>query len=224
MTPPALSRTADKRLAHAPTLVLSHSMAVSEAIVRSLGLKRAWSGVLGNAADGVADFPIGRPALVIVDHAEVIAILSVARIVQRRWFTARMLASGVPNREGAILRCFRAGVHGVVTDDEPLDHLAQAAQAVLTNALRPPPPILRPRADRLVTVSRANRPLARLSARELEVLTCLARGSRNKEIAQALYVEVQTVKNHVRQIFRKLGVRNRFDAARAAVMHVKGRE
>ena len=52
-----------------------------------------------------------------------------------------------------------------------------------------------------------------LSAREKDVARLLANGVSNKEIARALGVEVVTVKKHVGNIFRKLGARNRTQAA-----------
>jgi len=51
-----------------------------------------------------------------------------------------------------------------------------------------------------------------LSVREMEVLSLLARGMRNKEIASRLYISNETVKKHVSQIIRKLDARNRQEA------------
>jgi len=53
----------------------------------------------------------------------------------------------------------------------------------------------------------------RLSAREKEVGRLLMQGASNKEIARALGIEVVTVKRHVGNILRKLGARNRTQAA-----------
>ena len=54
---------------------------------------------------------------------------------------------------------------------------------------------------------------AELSAREVEVLESLRRGKTNLDIAAALDISPFTVKNHVQRIFRKIGVRNRTQAA-----------
>ena len=51
-----------------------------------------------------------------------------------------------------------------------------------------------------------------LSERELEVLTLLASGRSNREVARDLFVSVGTVKTHTNNIYRKLGVRNRAEA------------
>jgi DNA-binding NarL/FixJ family response regulator len=54
--------------------------------------------------------------------------------------------------------------------------------------------------------------VAALSQREIEVLAFIARGSSNKEIARALKISDQTVKNHMTSILRKLGVNDRTQA------------
>ncbi|ADB51749.1 helix-turn-helix transcriptional regulator [Conexibacter woesei] len=62
-------------------------------------------------------------------------------------------------------------------------------------------------------------PLAVLNARELEVLAELARGGRNRQIAEALAITPHTVKFHVANILRKLGVSSRGEAAALAHRH-----
>lgn len=51
-----------------------------------------------------------------------------------------------------------------------------------------------------------------LSAREYEVLKLIAKGLSNKEIAETLFVSVNTIKSHVQKIFEKLDVQNRTQA------------
>lgn len=55
-----------------------------------------------------------------------------------------------------------------------------------------------------------------LSEREIEVLLLISKGLKNDEIAEKLFVSVSTVKTHTRNIFTKLDVRNRIEAARKA--------
>jgi len=52
-----------------------------------------------------------------------------------------------------------------------------------------------------------------LSKREHEIVALVARGFRNKEIADKMLLSEQTVKNHLRNIFEKLGVSDRLDLA-----------
>jgi DNA-binding NarL/FixJ family response regulator len=58
-----------------------------------------------------------------------------------------------------------------------------------------------------------------LSVREVEVLDCVAQGLSNKEIADALFITEQTVKNHMTSVLRKLEVTDRVQAVLYAVKH-----
>lgn len=65
-------------------------------------------------------------------------------------------------------------------------------------------------------VAAASPGAADLTAREREVLALAARGMPNSEIADALYVTEQTVKFHLSNVYRKLGVHNRTEASHRA--------
>ncbi|MGA8029999.1 MAG: response regulator transcription factor [Bryobacteraceae bacterium] len=56
-----------------------------------------------------------------------------------------------------------------------------------------------------------------LSRRERELILLIAHGLRNKEIAERMLITVQTVKNHLRRVFNKLGVSDRLELALYAV-------
>jgi DNA-binding NarL/FixJ family response regulator len=58
-----------------------------------------------------------------------------------------------------------------------------------------------------------------LTARELEILRAVAEGHTNARIGRQLWVTEQTVKFHLSNIYRKLGVSNRTEASRYALMH-----
>jgi DNA-binding NarL/FixJ family response regulator len=58
---------------------------------------------------------------------------------------------------------------------------------------------------------------AALSAREIEVLTLVARGNNNKGVARYLHISEATVKSHLMHIFAKLGVNDRTQVVTTAV-------
>ena len=60
-------------------------------------------------------------------------------------------------------------------------------------------------------------PNAQLTDRELELLKLVATGASNQQIALQLYISVNTVKVHLRNIFHKLGVESRTEATMYAV-------
>ena len=60
---------------------------------------------------------------------------------------------------------------------------------------------------------------AALSAREREIVTLVAQGFKNKEMAERMFISEQTVKNHLHNIFDKLGVSDRLELALYAIHH-----
>ena len=64
---------------------------------------------------------------------------------------------------------------------------------------------------------RGNKPL--LSDREKQVVQLVVQGYRNREIGQKLFIGDQTVKNHLSNIFDKLGVSDRLELALYAIHH-----
>jgi two-component system nitrate/nitrite response regulator NarL len=66
---------------------------------------------------------------------------------------------------------------------------------------------------------------AQLSQREREIIVLIAQGYKNKEIAEKMFITEQTVKNHLHNVFDKLGVSDRLELALYAIhnsLHVKG--
>jgi DNA-binding NarL/FixJ family response regulator len=144
------------------------------------------------------------------------------RPLRRCWPDIKVLVVGLPNQEDAILHSLAAHIDGIVLAEESLEQLAAAIRDVRANTFRSPPQLIRPLFNRLVRLppppnAAPWKPsINRLSTRELQVLAFIERGESNKAIAAQLFIEEHTVKNHVTQILRKLGVRTRYDAARIA--------
>lgn len=63
------------------------------------------------------------------------------------------------------------------------------------------------------SLERKKRLLEELSARELDVLKLIAKGFSNDEIARTLFISPHTVKNHVSNIYRKMGMDDRTQVA-----------
>ena len=66
------------------------------------------------------------------------------------------------------------------------------------------------------TVVAPNNPVNRLTSREIEVLGLVAQSFSNKQIAEAMYISVSTVKNHLTSVYDKLGTNNRRAAVQLA--------
>lgn len=190
------------------SLVLCQSVAVAQAMTAALRLQRAQVIELTDLA-GVPWWG-SAPELAVVIEWDANAAASALRMLKRRRPSIKILVVGLPNREEALLRGFAAGADGVVVGAESLDHVVQAARDVLAGGIRRLPQVFRPLVNRLVWLQSRGRhatrgPLVtRLSTREGEIFARLATGQNNKDIALGLHLEVQTVKNHVTRILRKL--------------------
>lgn len=62
-----------------------------------------------------------------------------------------------------------------------------------------------------------------MTKREREILELICQGKRNQEIADALFITLQTVKDHNYRIFKKLGVKTRVQAANRIRRNTTGR-
>jgi two-component system response regulator DesR len=95
-----------------------------------------------------------------------------------------------------------AGGSGLLTADTSIEEVLSAVRAALTADERP--------------LGRGANRADQLSERERQVLTLLCTGATNREIAAAMNVGTETVKKHAGALYRKLGVRNRTEAAQRA--------
>lgn len=109
-----------------------------------------------------------------------------------------------------ILGAVEAGASGYLLKDAPPDELLAAVRAAAAGQSALAPAIT----SRLLQRVRA--PSISLSARELEVLTLVADGKSNAEVAADLFLGETTVKTHLVHIFEKLGVGSRTAAVSAA--------
>lgn len=114
-----------------------------------------------------------------------------------------------------IMSALEAGACGYLLKDVDADEVGEALRA----AARGESP-LDPRVARTVLTARLTpQPQSDLSPRELEVLALLVQGLPNRLIARRLQISEKTVKAHLTNIFRQLGVADRTQAALWATRH-----
>jgi DNA-binding NarL/FixJ family response regulator len=112
-----------------------------------------------------------------------------------------------------VFEALRAGASGFALKSRPLDELLSAIRIVAEGEALLAPSVTRrliahfSRASRLPPERR--RDFEQLTEREREVLSLLARGLSNTELASTLHVSLPTVKTHVSRILTKLGARDR---------------
>jgi two-component system nitrate/nitrite response regulator NarL len=128
----------------------------------------------------------------------------------------RIVASVSPEIEPEIIAWIEAGIAGYATPETSLEELVTTIKGTVRDEFICSPRVADALRRCLAAVARENRLPGReaeLTPRELEVVSLIADGLSNKEIASRLSIEVPTVKNHVHSILEKLGVGRRGEAA-----------
>ena len=154
--------------------------------------------------------------------------------LRERLPAARVLVLTTYADEDAIVPALQAGARGYLTKDASAEqieaaihavhagqtHLDPAVQERLVAAVISRPPAAEPAGPGPgLDPGPGQKPPGGLTAREAEVLTLLAAGLSNAEIAKRLYLSHATVKTHINRIFAKTGARDRAQAVRYAYQH-----
>ena len=164
-----------------------------------------------DAVRGLRDL---SPDIVLLDMAPDNAWL--VRALEAAVPGTRVVALAVPENEREVLACAEAGVAGFVTRDASVEDVAAAVESAARGEVLASPRMVATLFARIATLALERSPESiesRLTARELEILNLIDQGLSNKEIARRLTIELSTVKNHVHNIFEKLNVSRRSEAA-----------
>lgn len=134
--------------------------------------------------------------------------------------SVKVLALGLPDNKNQALRYIESGASGYILQDSSVSELIESIHLTCRGEAKISTKVAAAVLERLSEMRRAFMqvdPLIldepRLTQRELEVLDFIGQGYTNKDIATTLVVEIGTVKNHVHNIFKKLDVSNRNEAA-----------
>jgi DNA-binding NarL/FixJ family response regulator len=124
--------------------------------------------------------------------------------------------------EESILDALRAGARGYLTKDAGISEISRAVHAAADHQALLDPVVHSRLVAAAGSVARPAAPASlpdELTPREAQVLSLIARGLSNREIAQALVVSEATVKTHVNHVFAKIGARDRAQAVHYAYTH-----
>lgn len=167
-------------------------------------------GEAGDANEALAKFEKLAPQVVVMDlQLGGSSGLDLTAQLCREHPQARVLIFSSFARDEDVHRAIRAGAQGYLQKSAPREDLLQAVRAVAQGKRFLSPDIAQRLAERL------GKPEP--SARELEVLSLIAKGRGNKEIATALGVSDETVKTHVSNVMQKLNAQDRAHAVTEAI-------
>ena len=182
--------------------------------------------VVAEAADGEEAIALAAelvPDVVLMDvRMPRINGIEAARRIRQDNPGTKVVMLTVSDDEEDLYEAVKAGANGYLLKEISVEEVAKAIRVVVQGQSLISPTM----ASKLLTEfnnlarkaeERQQYPTPTLTTRELEVLKLVAKGMSNREIADALYISENTVKNHVRNILEKLHLHSRMEAVIYAV-------
>jgi len=181
--------------------------------------------VIGTASSGgtaLAKIKELRPEIALID----IGMpgkdgITVTRALRQELPEVKVIILGMPDLTDEIMACVEAGAAGYVLKEASFDYLVETIRAVHQGESFCSPRMAASLFSRIAELVAERMPpippsSIKLTARELEIITAIADGLSNKEIAQRLAIEPQTVKNHIHNILDKLQLHTRLETVQYA--------
>jgi len=177
--------------------------------------------LIGEAADGfsaIEKIKQRPPDVSLIDLAMPgLSGIAVIRILRKFFPEMNILVLSTYNDESYIEEAMKAGADGYVLKSVGIDELVKIIKSIHEKKPELSPYMIHLGARYTdIENEKEDDEYPALTLREKEVLQYLAEGKGNKEIANALYISVETVKSHIKNIYRKLDVHNRVEASRVA--------
>jgi DNA-binding NarL/FixJ family response regulator len=147
--------------------------------------------------------------------------ISMTRTLHGEAPEVKIIILGMLDLTDEIIACIEAGAAGYVLKEAKFDYLIETIRAVCGGESFCSPRIAASLFSRIAGFTSEHLPnisqsSIKLTGRELEIIKEIAGGLSNKEIAQRLCIELQTVKNHIHNILDKLQLRTRLEVVQYA--------
>lgn len=208
----------------APTITASSPMTaigiVEDNPTIRAGLEELVSGLKGcrcvgafdSAEDALRKLPALKPEMILMDiHLPKLSGIECTARIKELLPDVRVLMLTVYEDEEKIFQALKAGASGYILKRAGQKEIVAAINEVRRGGAPMTSNIARKVVDSFQ--HSAPKPESNLTRRETEILQCLLRGFSNKEIASQLTLSVETVGWHLKQIYEKLHVRSRTEAA-----------
>ena len=202
------------------TVLIADDQALVRAGFRSILSEQPGITVVGEATDGRNAVDIARkrrPSVVLMDiqMPDLDGLEATRRILADDDVETAVLMLTTFDLNEYVYDALRAGASGFLLKDVPPEELVAAVRVVARGDALIAPALTKRMIKHFVLTAPPSTPpaeLGTLTPREVEVLTLVARGLSNREIAADLVLSEATVKTHVKHILAKLGVRDRVQA------------
>jgi two-component system response regulator DevR len=198
-------------------------MIVDDHEVVRLGMRAAFEaepdlavvGEASNGAEALAKMAVLDPQLILMDvRMEKMNGIEACREIKSRYPDVYILMLTSYTDDDAVISSILAGASGYLLKHLSRAELLRSIRLVASGQTLIDANVTKQAMERLTQM-----PGSELTEREREVLTLIARGYTNKQIADTLYVSEKTARNHVSHILEKLGLSRRSEAAAFAVEH-----
>jgi DNA-binding NarL/FixJ family response regulator len=201
-------------------LVVDDQTVVRDGLVLLLGLLPGLE-VVGSAANGEEALTLvaeHRPDVVLMDlRMPRVDGVEATRRIKAEYPAVQIVVLTTYSDDESVFAALQAGARGYLTKDAGADEIARAIAAVRGGDAQLDPSVQRRLVDALATGAQPSRRRRGdlpdgLTQREAEVLTLIAAGRSNGEIARELFISEATVKTHINNLFAKAGLRDRAQA------------
>ena len=183
--------------------------------------------VVGEAADGQDAFTLvqeANPDIVLMDvEMPKLDGIHATRLIVERYPQIKILMLSVHNEDERVVSAIRSGASGYILKDADHKEFVKIIRSTFVGKRITSPFLANLTPRILYKIHEPSRWVEEmdeeikekfsLTGREKELLVLLLKGKSNKEISDLLYVSTETVKTHLQNIYRKLGVKNRMEAA-----------
>lgn len=171
-----------------------------------------------DGADCLAKLDAANPDVLLLDiNMPKMNGLEVLKVLKDRRSKVKVLVLTVHNETEYLMKAVDIGIEGYVLKDSESAELKKAIFSIVDGEIYIQPSLIPALNAKRIEKNEDENKIDDLTKRELEVLKLLAVGMYNKEIAEKLNISERTVKNHVSNIFKKLEVTDRTQAAVFAI-------
>jgi two-component system response regulator DegU len=176
-----------------------------------------------NGEEAVKLAAIHRPDIILMDiNMPGTNGIDAIKALREKQNTSRVIVLTIHEDREYLFKTLQMGAEGYVLKDAEPSVLVHAIRSVYKGQTYIQPNMTKELVkefNRVTLHEKVRREECNLTPRELEVLELIAEGMINKEIAKVLYISEKTVKNHVSNIFKKINVSDRTQAAIYAFKH-----